>query len=1239
MRRGTSVGHIYVSATVDASGMNEDIVDGVDGAGDGVERTGEEHGERYGEGFGDSLEDTLGPIMDRLGNTLSRRLSTRMGRGLRDAFNDNSATSLGARLGDALGESLADRVESSLAGVEDRISAAVSGNSGGGSSGGGGGGRGGRTIYPPPDPDDRFWQMTLRMNAEFDRRRGLMLDRASRMDADFERQRGLMVERAMAMNERFDRDRGRMLERAYDMNASFDRAQRSMIDTAYRDNERFDRDRGRMLDAAHRMNLTFDRTRTRMLDEAHRMNLEFEAGRRGGDGRTVPGGGTRNNQLGDSIGKMFGAGSRNNFLNLLGKSIANIINLTGRLSSGITKVTGIGGQGASVFSQMAVSGVALGAAMSIVAVLAAVLVSVMSALLAIVVALTSTIVSGLTAALAVAGGLLGAVAVAGGLAAIAFTSMTDAQSELLKADFKPLKAELTGIGQLMITQMIPYFSTWSANLQQALLILAPLASVMGDAFGRAGNTLTAALSGPGFQLLYQQLGVYLPNIVQQLSIALGGFLNGMAGLFAALLPYVNRFSTYLAGVATRFATWASSVQGQNQIADWMDRAVNALNSLWDATREVFGYIGDLLFSPQAQNAGNSLFDSLADSFRGFRDTLSQAMADGSLQKWFDDAIEFGGRFMDVIDSISDVIADLDNSGILDAVGKAFEVMGYSIQIASWPITTLVEGIGWLVDAIGSAIDPLAEMVEHLDWLNSRARDLMGLLGQSTSVGGLIGSAPIDFSAGQSSLAALMNAVSDNAPVNLNMGGSSPSLDDLISSGTSALNNTATTSGGYKPPAQYQNPYAAWAADMAAKSQNALKEMKKTMREVNKQVAKAIRDAAKAPDIASARSALSGAMDSALSAGQSMVDSAQGALDSATATLGSTSNAADTANALKEWHKRNRELMIALRNQERIEKIANRLNGQKRVDPARVANLVNGFRQTDATLSEYAAARARIAVKLEKANQKLADAIALRNDYRTAVTDAAKSFGDLLTAQAQSINGVEQALTAGDITTNLQQRLAKIRKFQEDLRMLLALGLSNDAYKQLVDGGVEQGGEYAAALVAGGQGAIQQVNGLTSQISAAAGSLGAAASSRLYQAGVDAAQGLVNGLESMSTRLDAAATRLGNSIARAIKKSLGIKSPSRVARDITDNVVGTLVTGLDKGRNPVGAAANRLGSAIDIAPSMEVARYTAAQSRAGVSGNPANNGDPRFRDLIVNTPTEDPKAVAHEVLNEVTGRLP
>jgi len=316
-----------------------------------------------------------------------------------------------------------------------------------------------------------------------------------------------------------------------------------------------------------------------------------------------------------------------------------------------------------------------------------------------------------------------------------------------------------------------------------------------------------------------------------------------------------------------------------------------------------------------------------------------------------------------------------------------------------------------------------------------------------------------------------------------------------------------------------------------------------------------------------------------------------------------------------------------------------VSDQAIVDVARVEALVAGTKVANATLADYAEARGIVAQMLSDANAKLADAIAMRDNYAAQVGDSLRSFGSLLTAQGKVLNGVQQAITSDDVTDNLRDRLEKIKEFREDMRQLLAMGLSDSAYKQIMDAGIETGGAYADALLEGGQGAISEVNDLTQQIEDTATVFGNEAANQLYQAGVAAAEGLVNGLISLSNELGSAAYQLGQTIAQAVKDALGIASPSRVLFDMMKDDVGDgMVNGLTAAQTKVGVAASALAAQVAVSP--EVAAYAAAQGTSPTTGEPVSGNDPKFLwtgDIV--TPTDDPHAVAVEVMDELTGRLP
>lgn len=1194
MKRGTRVGQAYVAMTVDGDNVNKEIVEAFDDV--DYEKIGRDSGGRYAKGWNkireqiaehlEGVDNDLKDSIERMGSAfrnddaitqgVQHQLAKAFAGGELDAILNRVGDKIGIQVGDGMRVTMTESILESLEDVMDK-SARLGGGPNLVAS------RGDSAIDLPTDTFDRITKAAEKAVAERTRLNQKEADDYVKFWTD-------------ALNKR-EREEEKVNARILKLNLDL------LSDS--RKQAKIQRE-------------VFDRL-TAQSEEAERISTRLN--------------------LGATVGRAFGAGSRNDFLNFFGRTLGGIVTLTEKVRSGaagmfktfsdgfnnaaegagfFTRVLGglraIGGGGGGFLTSLAGAAPAIG----VVTVALSILASVLSGLLGIVTALSSVIVTGLIGGLTVLAGTLGAAVVAGGLLTAAFMSMDDAQKEVLKASFKPLHEEMIGLGQVMLTQMIPYFDTWSKNLQEALLLAAPLAGVMGDAFGQAGATLTEFLSGPGFTQFAYMLSTQLPGITTALSAALGGFLDGLAGTFSAVLPYVTQFANYLAIIATRFSEWAASAEGQNAISSFVAQATDALKSLWNFTREFFGFLGDVLFSDEAIGAGITIFDAMAAKFEEFRVAVAEAAANGDLERWFNSAVEFGSDLWSVIEALGAAFIALSDSGVLGAVGNGLAVIASVIEIAAAVIDPFIQGLGLMADVLAGIVGPANNAADALD----RLRRIAEFLDQSGLVGNLIPDFGGSARAPGNSLSA---SAADRARELLN--GRTSSLSDLISGGRGALSRTT------KDSDKYTNPYKKMAEDILNEAPKLAEKLRAALYELNHRILDVIRDSAKSLDVTQVRTSIRSQTEALIKDAQAAVDSAQQAVQSAASSLAGASSEDAAERALDRLKQAQDDLKAAQANQRTINETARVLSAQQYTNRRRLQFLVRGYIHEASTLADFAAARGFIATKLEQANQRLANAISLRDQYRSQVTDAANQFGSIITTQAQVIGGIEQALTVTDITTNLQTRLDKIRKFQEDLRVLTAQGLNQAAYKQIVDAGVEDGSRFTQALLAGGTDAVAQVNSLVTQIGSVSNSLGVETSTRMYQAGVDAAQGLVAGLESQAARLDRAAARLGYSIAAAVKKALGIKSPSTVMIEAMGSVGDGLVKGLDNQKVKVGTAASDLSKQVSINPTTRVAGGDGAE--AGVSGNP--NGA-KFRDLHVHTPTEDPHAVTMEVLNEVTARL-
>ena len=203
-------------------------------------------------------------------------------------------------------------------------------------------------------------------------------------------------------------------------------------------------------------------------------------------------------------------------------------------------------------------------------------------------------------------------------------------------------------------------------------------------------------------------------------------------------------------------------------------------------------------------------------------------------------------------------------------------------------------------------------------------------------------------------------------------------------------------------------------------------------------------------------------------------------------------------------------------------------------------------------------------KLDKANEALANAQKTRDDYRKSVTD---QYSDL-----PDINS-DTKLT--DYISDLYKQVQDTQTFSDTIQKLRDLGLNDAMYKELIAKGTTAL-PFVQQLLAGGQESVNQINILGTRLSEAAGTLGNEASSALYQAAVDAAAGLVKGLEDQRDAIAKQMEKIADAMVTAIKKKLGIKSPSREFAKIGDFSMAGLIRGFMDSSKLVEGAAGTVG---------------------------------------------------------------
>jgi hypothetical protein len=190
-------------------------------------------------------------------------------------------------------------------------------------------------------------------------------------------------------------------------------------------------------------------------------------------------------------------------------------------------------------------------------------------------------------------------------------------------------------------------------------------------------------------------------------------------------------------------------------------------------------------------------------------------------------------------------------------------------------------------------------------------------------------------------------------------------------------------------------------------------------------------------------------------------------------------------------------------------------------------------------------------RLNAANQTLANAIKTRDDYNKQITDAYNKDPQF-----------SASTTLASYEEGLSQQIEKTKEFANVMARLRKEGLSDGAYKEFLSEGIAALPMAQQLLDAGANG-IKTINSQYAQLDQAATALGKSASQDLYQAAVDSAQGLVDGLKKQQAALEKQMEALADAMVNAIKKKLGIKSPSRVFAEVGGFSAQGIAQGLDE----------------------------------------------------------------------------
>lgn len=223
-----------------------------------------------------------------------------------------------------------------------------------------------------------------------------------------------------------------------------------------------------------------------------------------------------------------------------------------------------------------------------------------------------------------------------------------------------------------------------------------------------------------------------------------------------------------------------------------------------------------------------------------------------------------------------------------------------------------------------------------------------------------------------------------------------------------------------------------------------------------------------------------------------------------------------------------------------------------------------FMDGGASLLAYVAKERRAIEQLASQRDALAEKYSLAKAVKNDIEGAVRSFGNITNAlETQSsqvtetmttvVDGIKltrsklvEQTTTKSIVANFQAILDKTKAFAVSLNKLRALGLDENLYKQIVDAGVDAGGQTAEAILAGGSDTVGSLNAIFKDLNKVGADIGEQTAQVMYGAGVDLTNGLLEGIKSKDQELIDQARAMAKAFSDSFNSELALNLASPTA---------------------------------------------------------------------------------------------
>ena len=406
-------------------------------------------------------------------------------------------------------------------------------------------------------------------------------------------------------------------------------------------------------------------------------------------------------------GRVFGKGSRNNFLNFIGSLVAGFASIPAAIGKGIGALIDgahdliqnfqvLRANGASfgealttivrpALTAVAGGAVALGVGLVAAAALIPIFVSLLFELVGALTAVAGAIGVALIGALLPLGPIIAAVAASMLPIVLIFSDMKKEGSALTKV-LKPLTKAWEDLQKAVKPDLRRIVKSWAGFADTVKTFVTPLVKGMASAIADVSDAFGRALDSPQTKAFLRAFEISLPRIFRNLGFGVNELLLGLLAFFRPILPFAERMATAFNNLMTTFRLWASSGRGQNSIANFMDVAWTAAQKLWHILTTVFDILGRIFFAG-AKGPGLDFLTWLDQTLTKFDKWLNTPAGKTAVEEFFTRVRDFMVGVKTIMEDVGVAVSKLTSKESQDQLNKLVTsittISGAFEKVAEW----------------------------------------------------------------------------------------------------------------------------------------------------------------------------------------------------------------------------------------------------------------------------------------------------------------------------------------------------------------------------------------------------------------------------------------------------------------------------------------------------------------------------------------------------------------------------